>query len=477
MPGSVPITIGIALIAALLGAQARAADLLIRDVRIVDLSRPDSDPVSVVVRDGRIAEIGPAATAQGVPTLEGDGAWLAPGLIDAHVHLSVAPGSEQRGDPPEVAAQLRRWHLPAYLASGVTTVLDTGIDASTAQQIRGLLDDGLPGPRFLTLGPALLTPGGYMADVFPDEVVSSPEEVGALLDANLKLGVAGVKVPLERGFGPRPTWAIHPPEIRRAIAAAAKQRELPLYVHSTSEEEHEMALDMGPTALVHVGYFAAEPSEAFVERLARSGVYVMSTFSIMDSRLVGYEPERLDAPIFQIAVPPLELETARDPAARKALLVAQMEMSAPELPGFMRRLIGWWVMGKGGLGRARDSSIEAARRMFEAGVPLVLGSDSGNWPMVPYQFHGPTTIRELELLAMAGLSPAEILAAATRVAAEMLGLEAELGAVTVGRRADLVLLAADPLADVGAWRSIRYTVRDGVARTPRGWMEAARLPE
>jgi imidazolonepropionase-like amidohydrolase len=62
------------------------------------------------------------------------------------------------------------------------------------------------------------------------------------------------------------------------------------------------------------------------------------------------------------------------------------------------------------------------------------------------------------------------LVAATRAPAEMLGLGAELGTVEVGMRADLVVVRDDPLRDLRALRTIRWTARDGVARTPREWM-------
>jgi imidazolonepropionase-like amidohydrolase len=74
------------------------------------------------------------------------------------------------------------------------------------------------------------------------------------------------------------------------------------------------------------------------------------------------------------------------------------------------------------------------------------------------------------LVAAAGLSPEEALAAATRIPAEMVGLGGEVGTVEVGKKADLVVLDDDPLKDPGALRSIRWTIKDGEARSPRGWM-------
>jgi imidazolonepropionase-like amidohydrolase len=114
--------------------------------------------------------------------------------------------------------------------------------------------------------------------------------------------------------------------------------------------------------------------------------------------------------------------------------------------------------------------MESVRLLKAAGVPLVMGSDSGNWPLFPYYFHGPTSWRELRLLADSGLSPLEVLGAATVNPARMLGLE-DLGTVEVGKVGDLVVVRDDPLVDVEkAMRSLQYTIRAGVARTPDEWM-------
>jgi imidazolonepropionase-like amidohydrolase len=85
-------------------------------------------------------------------------------------------------------------------------------------------------------------------------------------------------------------------------------------------------------------------------------------------------------------------------------------------------------------------------------------------------FHGPSTLREVELLVDAGLTPLEAIRAGTATPARMLGLDGEIGTVAVGRRADLVVVDGDPTADVRALRRIRWTIRDGVARTPDEWM-------
>ena len=96
--------------------------------------------------------------------------------------------------------------------------------------------------------------------------------------------------------------------------------------------------------------------------------------------------------------------------------------------------------------QSRPEAAELARRLHEAGVVLLAGGD----------LHA-----ELELMARAGIPPSDLLMIATQHGAEALGLQAEVGSVAAGKRADLVVLAADPLADIRATLSVRLIVQAG----------------
>lgn len=124
----------------------------------------------------------------------------------------------------------------------------------------------------------------------------------------------GVKVKIERGFGPTAVWPIHAPEIRAAIAAAARSHELPVYVHAFSEEEQRIALEMGAYALVHGGFIRSTPSDEHVERLRTAGTWVISTLSISDAARLGLEPQLLDAPHVRLSVPEAIEASTRLPA-------------------------------------------------------------------------------------------------------------------------------------------------------------------
>jgi len=457
-------------------APAFAADLLIHDGRLIDgTGSPPRPHTSILVRSGIITEIGSDLTAPGVPVLEAAGATILPGLIDAHVHLGVVPGSGQRNDPHDLERQLRQQHLRSYLACGVTTVLDTGISAEAAREIQGWLLQGAPGPRFLTLGPGFTTPGGYLSEL--GGTVSTPAEVEAHFALMESIGAVGAKVLIEPGFGPQVVWPIHPPEIRDAIVRGAAKRKLPIYVHANREEDKKVALDMGAHVIVHTGYYESTPSDAFVKRMAASGAYLMTTFSIMDADLIRFHPERLDDPLVRLTVPAIELNTARDPEAGRYLARAEIRMSSPGTPAFLYNALAWWFLAESRVAQRLRSCQQAARRFADGGVPIVVGSDSGNWPIVPYQFHGPTTLREIELLGQAGFTPMDAIESATRVPAAMLRLDREIGTIAVGKRADLVILGQDPLQDLRALRSVKWTIKDGVAHSPSQWMSGEAVPE
>ena len=453
----------------LLAAPAQAQDLLIRNARLLDgTGAPPREHVSILIRDGHIAAIGQVADAPNLLTLDVAGASVLPGLIDSHVHLSIVPGSAIRGDPPEAIRAQRLQQLRAYLACGVTTVLDAGIEPAIARELRAALAGNAVGPTALFLGPPLSAPEGYGSF---GRAVGTPEQVRAQFDVLRSLGAVGVKVMLESGWSPFGSLTRHSAEIRSVIVQEAARRKLPIYVHASSEPDYEEAIDLGAHAIMHgLLYRDAKLSNNFVARMQKSGAYQVSTLSVMDALRIEFEPERLDDSITEIAVPARQLATARDPRSGRIHAESRVATAAGWLPPAARRAAAAYNFSN----RAISEAVASARRALAAehrgGVPIVVGSDSGNGAIVPYLFHGLTTLREIELLGGAGLSPAEAIAAATRTPARMLGRSGEIGTVEPGKRADLVIVRGDPLMDLRALRDVVWTVKDGVAHTPAEWM-------
>jgi imidazolonepropionase-like amidohydrolase len=459
-------------------ALANAADLLIQNARLIDgTGSPARDGMSILIREGRVVGVAESIAATDAEVLDADGLTVVPGLIDSHVHLAQVPGAAFRNDSAALTRDLLLRHLRAYVACGVTTVLDAGIPPDAAAEIQALLKAGNSGPQVLFLSPMLTAPDGYAAySAFGRSErewatqVSDTDDVDRAFTQMDGLDPVGTKVFIEAGFA-RPTWPILDPELRAAIVKAARAHERPIYVHGSGEEEQSIGLDMGAHALVHTGFNDAAPSASFLQRLRGNGTYVMTTFTLFDAWLIGYHPERLDDPLIQLVVPEVEIDTARDPESLDLMFRSMLRESMPSwLPDFVLDWIAALAVTEDRIRDSLASSQRAIRDMHEAGTPIVLGTDSGNSPVIPYQFHGATTLREIELLGEAGLSPMEVLEASTRVAAEMLGLSGEIGTVEPGKRANLVVLRADPLTDASAYREIAFAIKDGIARSPEDWM-------
>ena len=458
---------------ALLSSSVFAQDLVVVGARLWDGTGSEvREDAWILIRDGRILELGEGAppdpgTLDFTPELlDVGGATVLPGLIDAHVHLTAVPGAPAREETEEERLPWIRQQLPAYPASGVTTVLDTGIFDYALEGLRAELAAGQVGPRLLTLGPVVAPDGGYPAAIvegFPS--VATPDEVGPLLDHLVELDAVGVKTTVESGFV-RPIWPLYTEEVFASIRSGAGARELPIYVHATQTEEQLLALEeLRPHAFVHP---PMEATDELVAALLAEGTYVMPTMALMDLPLTEYQPERLEDPWLQQLVPAGQLETARQEEALDLWHRHMVGVGMPSMPEWFRGFAAWMAV-KESLWTGRVDDMQAVMRtLHEAGVPLVLGSDAGSYEHCPFYFHGVSSIRELELLGET-VGAEAALVAATRTPAEMLGRD-DLGTVEVGKAADLVVVGEDPLESVTALRSVRYTVLGGVARTPAQWL-------
>jgi imidazolonepropionase-like amidohydrolase len=460
----------------LLGADA-SAQVVIRGALVVDGTGGPPKQARILVRDARIAALDDGEPEPlGAQVIDAQGMTALPGLIDAHVHFVAASGTSIREDSDEDLEELNRAHLRAYLACGVTTVLDAGVYPAVAQGIQRWLADGAPGPRYLTTGPYLRPRGGYGHPRFGAE--STPEDVERKLDRIQSLGAVGVKLGLEDGFGPGVGPRPFSPELLEAVVAGARRRGLPLYVHARTESTQRAALRIGAHALLHAAMDATSPeplSDAFVAEMRASGAYQVTTLSVVETFPGLYDTQRLDDPLVRLVVPARELETARAPDARDRFFVGIIGWAAPWTFERTRPWIARVALSPERLARTLAVGQENLLRLHRAGVPLVVGTDAPSpWPDAIYHFHGVQTAREIELLGEAGLSPVEAIAAATGVSARMLGLEDEIGTLEVGKRADVLLVEGDASRDLRALRRPRWILKDGVAHTPEEWMQGGR---
>ena len=440
---------------------ALAGDTLIENVRVVD-ARGEQGEHSVLIRGGRIAAIDPQTISPEARVLDGRGHTLLPGLIDAHVHITMSPGEVYRDDTPAMRRERVAHHLRSFLAVGVTSIIDPGISTTDVDLVRALQSEG-PSPNVYVVGPLLGPENGYPSKVVPGlEGVSSRSQVQQQLRAFEPYETYGVKVTFEDGMLMR-VMPLFTPELQSVIVEETSKREQNLYIHATDKRGIRRALQMNPHVLVHGPH---KYNGRLLAQIAESGAYVVSTIDIQGAGLTYFNLDSLEDPFIASVTPPDELADAKNPEIRRRFIEEAWRASAPGWPRWMGRM----MYKKSVIGPRVKRAIRGISKLHELGVPVALGSDSSGWPLVPFLFHGVSTHLEISFLEQAGLSPIEILTAGTRTPAEMLGIADTVGTIEVGKRADLIMVKGDPLSDMTLLRKPAWVVFGGEVRTPEEWL-------
>lgn len=412
----------------------------------------------VVMREGRIACAGPRAgcpVPRDADTVTAAGKWIIPGLIDTHVHFSQTGWVDGRPDAldlreryPYAAVEADLHARPerffrSYLCSGVTSVFDVGGYPWTLE-LQERTARSTTAPRVLAAGSLLSTIDHWLN--LPDQrqfiYMADEATVRQAVRAHKTWGAAAIKV-----------WYIMPPQppdtarvsaLVHAAGDEARKVGLPLIVHATGLWEAKDALRAGARVLVH-SVWSAPVDDEFLSLARRLGTTYVPTLTVPD----GYR--QVAARRFARERQPL---ACVDPATRAKILATDTVALAqrPSAAALEERTT-----------RTTQSFAQAQanlKRVFDAGIPVALGTDAGN----PLTLHGASVFMELEAMQASGLAPRDVLVAATGQAARALGVDST-GTVVAGATADLVVLDADPLADIRNVRQIALVVRRGEVYT------------
>lgn len=476
------------LISALLPSTFARAEtrLLITSTTVIDGSgKPAYGPVDVEINGNKIKRISQPAektvlAKHQLPdtlVIDGRGKFVTPGLIDAHTHLPSVPGSLARMDNREEIKTQQLQQLKIYIAAGVTTVLDAATPENFFETIEEFKKQATI-PRVLMLAPFITPVGGYMASdesrgfIFKDlwAPVTTSKDVRDRFSKAAHLHPLGVKVVDEYGFGPFNVWPALNNELRGEIVQQAKNFGSPIFVHSERAQEFANALKLSPYAFLHGGFFDETLSVELLGQIKKSEAYVVSTLAIYKMLGLMWDREIFNDPWFEMLVPQKQIETALDPKITANVIETMAAQNRPKwCPEGVARFFASLFTNRRSVEKGQASSSAAVAKMFHAQIPIVMGADAGNWPLLTTMFHGVGSVFEMELLQDAGIPPLEVIRAATSRAAEMLKLP-DVGVVAEEKIADLLVLSTDPQTDRQAFRKIAYVVKDGVAKTPVEWL-------
>ena len=439
---------------------ARADGLAIVGATVVDGAAAPIPDAVVLIDGDRIQAVGSrahVALPKGITIVDGRGKWVAPGLVDAHVHFFQSGGAYTRPDavdlrkvrPYEREIALLKAALPRtfarYLLCGVTSVVDVG-GPFWNFEVRDAAARTALAPRVAVAGPLISTVDRPQLDIGDPPIIktATPDEARAL-----------VRRELERKPDLMKVWFVFRPgddlAAGKALVAAtvdeARKGGVRTAVHATELETARAAVEAGADVLVH-SVFDKPVDDAFVDLLKRRGVIYIPTLFVR----TGY------ALVLTGSFSPTPAE--RRWADPDVLATFDEVKSRPELASRPRRTPD---------PESERVTAQNLKRLSDAGVTIAAGTDAGNIGTL----HGPSIFRELRLMADAGLTTRQVLASATAGGARVMGREKDLGAVAPGKLADLLILDRDPLVDVANLEAIHRVVKGGRVYTPEELARAA----
>lgn len=427
-------SVGLCVAALLTVAVARQPGpaIVLPNVTIIDgTGAAPRQAMTVVVRDGRIAEIfetGEREPPAGGRTLATDGRFVTPGFIDTHVHLAA------NDRPASIVASLLR----ATLMGGVTTVRDMGGNGAVLGRLRTTSQaDPAASPDVLTAAVfagrdafwfADSARAGYFNGGQPPG--TTPWLVAVEEGTNLREAVSRAKAWGAAGIA---VDARLTGRQIRAIAEAARREQLAVWAHG-------IVWPATPRDAVDARVHSLHPATDLAWH-GRTGPPV-AAIGTPAGLARAMETVPVDAPAIRELLDRMrDRQVALEPtlfAGVQAAAFAGNDRAAIE------RQVAW---SAGVTAQARERGV-----MVLAGTDAVGGSS-------------PNLHVELQLLVTrAGFSPLEAIRAATFDAARALGVAGTVGSIAVGRRADLVVLARSPADDIRNTQTVLMVMRGGIVQ-------------
>jgi imidazolonepropionase-like amidohydrolase len=360
---------------------------------------------TVIVRNGRIAEIGPANKVKapdGATRVEGAGKYLMPGLAEMHGHIP----------PPNAPKAYTESVLFLYAANGITTVRGM-LGAPNQLELRDRANRGdIVSPTLYLAGPS-----------FNGNSVDSPEQAASMVRSQKQEGWDLLKV--------------HPGLTRDeydAMAKTAKEVGIRFAGHIPAEVGLIHALEMGQETIDHVdGYIeylngdAGALDEAkladVVRRTKTAGAWIVPTMALWET-LIGY------ADLNTLAAMP-ELKYAPPQQVNQWKTAHQNRLNQPNFDRKKAELIA-------------TNRKRILKSLHDGGVRILLGTDA------PQQFSVPgfSIHREMAFMVKCGFTPYQVIQSGTKNVGDYFKGKDDFGTVDVGKRADLILVHGNPLKDV-----------------------------
>jgi imidazolonepropionase-like amidohydrolase len=414
--------------------------VLLKNVTLIDgTGAPARNNMDMLLQGDRIVSITPTGriTPAGARVIDLRGKTIMPALICAHAHLGVLKGTSIEASNytrDNLINQLKR-----YEHYGVGTVLCMGTDRSLI--FHGFRDSSraglLPGARLYSAGHGFSTPGGPPGGSWTDELYrpANVGQVAAEMDSLALLHPDVVKMWVDDFGGHSEKMK---PEIYQAIIREAHKHGLRVAAHLFYLEDARKLVDAGLDIIAH-SIRDQEIDEALLKKMKEKGVIYIPTLTRDEFTYVYADnPSWMGDAFFKEALEPGVYEMISSKAYQDKIRNS---------PDYQKNQ------------RAVQIALINLKKIFDAGILVALGTDSGADPV---RAQGFSEHRELELMVSAGLTPLQVIEASTKNAAIALKINQQRGTLEPGKQADFVVLSKSPENEIKNTRTIEAVWKNGV---------------
>ncbi len=435
----------LSLTASLLHAADTETITVLKGARIIDgTGNAPIDNGVIVIKGNHIAAVGPVANVKipkGARVVDVTGRTIMPGMISAHSHLGLVLEGKNRADSYTRDNVMKS--LNQYEQYGVTAIISMGVNRDLIYDIRAEQREG-------KLGGATVFPGdrGFGAvngapplPVAPDQLYrpTSPEQAREFVRAAAARHPAVIKLWVDDVFGQFPKMS---PDMYKAIIDESHKHHLKVVAHVFYLADAKQLVADGIDVLGH-SVRDLPVDQELISAMKAKGTWYVATFTVDQSFYYFADNQGWQQDKF--------LTAALTPEIKANLSV----------PDYKEKTDGNPIVAK-----CRAAFLQAQKNyktLNDAGVKLAMGTDSGAFPTrVP----GFAEHNELVLMVKAGLTPMQAITVATRNSAMLLGAK-DRGTIAKGKRADLLVLAANPLDNIGNTKTLVTIYHNGREVAPR----------
>jgi imidazolonepropionase-like amidohydrolase len=415
-------------------------NILFENVMLIDGN--GGQPVQntkVLVKNGKIAAIGNDISDDSAEKIDLKGKTMIPALISAHSHVGTLKGTTTV--PENYTEENIRSQLKKYQDYGVLNVMSMGTDRPLLFE-SGLREKSakgeIDGARIHSAGYGFgITDGAPPLDFAMDKVFrpKTVKEIPAQMDSLKKINAELVKIWVD-DFNGKFKKKISP-EIYKAIITEAHKRDLRVAAHVYYLSDLKQLVKDGIDVIGHS---------------VRSEVIDNATLAQMKTKNIIYIPTlSLDEFAYVYAKKP---EWINDEFFKKSLEQGVYEMITSEKyqnelknsPAFAKNM------------KAFDIAKQNLKKVFDAGISVAMGTDSGAMPL---RAQGFSEHLELQLMTESGLTPLQAITVATKNSAKALKIDKDFGTIETGKMADFIILNSDPSKNIKNTRDIFLVYKAG----------------